>query len=193
MDSELKQWTYDDQRRVAQQTYAFGNVLDTTRYTYLNDRYIESMNQYINGSLGSISNTVYYHHMDRTDSILTSTTGYGIETGNNPGYATYFYYNQENQDSLEMHFNNFGVPSLQDSSRYFYTGMNLDSVIIWPYQPSSGIIAIDVYYFSGGNLNSQSYYENDELKGLPNYHIPIFPQGGLYIADPTPFAPFPTG
>ncbi len=42
VDSELTQWTYDDQRRITQKTYAFGSSNDTTRYTYLNDRYVET-------------------------------------------------------------------------------------------------------------------------------------------------------
>jgi len=109
VDSEFKQWVYDDQRRVIQMSYAFGNSHDTTRYTYLNDRYIETFNGYTNGSLRNITNSVYYPGLNgRVDSMLSSSIGYGMEAGSNFYTALYYYYNQQNQDTLEMEF--AGVP-----------------------------------------------------------------------------------
>jgi hypothetical protein len=189
VDSELKQWTFDDHRRITQMTYAFVNSNDTTRYTYLNDRYIATFDGYTKGSLRNISNTVYYLGPEnRIDSILISTTGYGIEAGTNPNYATYYYYNQENQDTLEMHFSGSqGARSLGDSINYFYTGVNLDSATAWFIDPVSGIsVSHDIDYYSEGNLTSEFSYTNGILDGRSNITYTNIPTGGLYIADTTP-------
>jgi hypothetical protein len=192
VDSELKQWTYDDHRRITQMTYAFVNSNDTTRYTYLNDRYIETFDGYTKGSLRAISNTVYYlGPEDRVDSILSSTTGYGIEAGTNPNYATYIYYNQKNQDTLEMHFSTtLGVPSLDYSVNYFYSGGNLDSAIVLDvFEGQGGTLNYIKYvdYFSKGNLISQSEYDNNVLTYVTNYNYTNIPTGLLDITN-TQFA-----
>jgi hypothetical protein len=188
VDSELKQWTYDDQRRVAQQTYAFGSSNDTTRYTYLNDRYIVTFDGYTNGSLRAIFNTVYYLGPEkRVESVLSSTTGYGIEAGSNPSSATYYYYNQENQDSLEMHFSTTqGVPSLEYSVNYFYSGVNLDSAIFLDvFEGQGGTLNYIKYvdYFSKGNLITQSEYDNNVLSYTNNYIYTNIPTGLLDITN----------
>jgi hypothetical protein len=190
VDSELTQWIYDDQRRIIQNTYAFGSSNDTTRYIYLNDRYIATFDGYTKGSLRAISNTVYYLGLkDRVDSILSSTTGYGIETGSNNSSATYIYYNQENQDTLEMYFSGIQTGSYpEDSIKYFYTGMNLDSAIVWTPYPDSGMQKNMVDYFSNGDLSSQPYYENNVLGGVTNFTYTNIPTGGLYIAYVTDVA-----
>jgi hypothetical protein len=158
LDSELFQWTYDDQRRVTQKTNAYNSSLngttdiyvDTTRFTYLNDRYIQSTIYYKNGSVRATTNIVYYLGLkNRVESI-----------SNGP---TYFYYNQENQDSLEMYFSN--INGLEYSVNYFYTGVNLDSATV---RDADGKLN-NVGYFSEGNLTSLSYYNNDILTGLTNY------------------------
>ena len=74
LDSELFQWTYDDQRRVTQKTNAYNSSLngttdiyvDTTRFTYLNDRYIQSTIYYKNGSVRATTNIVYYLGLARS-------------------------------------------------------------------------------------------------------------------------------
>jgi hypothetical protein len=182
--SELYQYTYDDHRRITQKTITFGNSHDTTRYTYLNDRSIETFDVYIDGSLTAISNTVYYLGPgNRVDSILSGTTGYGTEAGNNSTNATYFYYNQENQDSLEKHFTNIGAASLLDSTSYFYTGVNLDSAIIRnESEGESGIINYKKVsdYFSKGNLASQTEYLNGVLQHATSFTFTNIPIGGLH-------------
>jgi hypothetical protein len=189
VDSALMQWTYDDQRRVTQKTYVYFNSNDTTKYTYLNDRYVETLYGYTKGSLRAISNTVYYLGTEnRVDSFLTSLTGYGIEVGSNYYTASYFYYNQENQETLEMYFSGVqGARSLGDSRNYFYTGVNLDSATVWFIDPVSGIsVSHDIDYYSEGNLTSEFSYTNGVLDGRSNITYTNIPTGGLYIADTTP-------
>jgi len=195
VDSEFKQWVYDDQRRVIQMSYAFGNSHDTTWYTYLNDRYIETFNGYTNGSLRNITTSVYYLGLNgRVDNMLSSSVGYGMETGSNANYASYYYYNQQNQDTLEMEFNFFqGVRTLEYSSNYFYTGANLDSGITRFMDPVSGITSFYYLdYYSNGNLTSQASYTHYVLDGEAKNTYTHIPTGGLYIANTTPygFPPF---
>ena len=181
VDSSVTQWIYDNQRRMTQQNVVYDGEFDTSRFTYLNDRYVDSTNYYKNGSLRAIENTVYYRRLEnRTDSILATDTGYGIMAGYMENFAAYFYYNQANQDSLEKYFGaNPGVPSLSESVYYFYTGENLDSSIIRNADGTSKIVG----YFSKGNLTSQSYYDNDILSGVNNYTYTNIPTGGLDISD----------
>ena len=192
VDSELKQWTYDDHRRITQMTYAFVNSNDTTRYTYLNDRYIATFEGYTKGSLRSISNTIYYlGPANRVDSILTSSTGYGIEAGTNPSYATYYYYNQENQDTLEMYLSSSqGALSLYYSVNYFYSGVNLDSAIILDvFEGQGGILNYTKYVdnFSKGNLITESEYDNNVFSYVKNCNYTNIPTGLLDITN-TQFA-----
>jgi hypothetical protein len=188
VDSELSQWKYDDQRRITQKTYAFVNSNDTTRYTYLNDRYIETFNGYTNGSLRNISNSVYYLGLNnRVDSIFISSTGYGMEAGTNTNYVTYYYYNQENQDSLEMHFTGRqGARSLYYTVNYFYSGANLDSAIILEvFEGEGGTLNYSKYvdYFSKGNLISQTEYDNNVFSYVNNYNYTSIPTGLLDITN----------
>lgn len=200
VDSELMQWTYDDQRRMKQQTYAFGdsndrigNSNDTIRFTYLNDRYIQTFDGYTKGSLRAISNRVYYlGSKGRVDSIISSITGYGIEAGSNSSSATYYYYNQENQEILTTGLSAIQGGSLEDSVNYYYTGMNLDSATEWnpnPY-PDPGMQKYRVSYFSDGNLTSQTYLSSDVFSsGVSTFTYTNIPIGGFFAGatlSPTP-------
>jgi hypothetical protein len=190
VDSELMQWSYDDQRRVTLKTYAYFNSNDTTRYTYLNDRYTETFDGYTKGSLRNITNSVYYLGINnRVDSILSSSIGYGIETGSNFNSANYFYYNQENQEMLEMEFSGAqGARTLEYSSNYFYTGAYLDSGITRLIDPVSGIArSYYVDYYSKGNLTSQVSFTDNVLDGEAKNTYTNIPTGGLYIANTTPY------
>ncbi len=182
MDSELTQWTYDDRRRITQKTYAFGSSNDTTRYTYLSDRYIKTFDGYTKGSLRAISNTVYYLGLkDRIDSISSSTTGYGMETGTNYNSTTYYYYDQNNQDTLEM-----DAHSPQNSVRYFYSGVNLDSAIVLNVFEGEGGTLNSIKYvdhFFKGNLISQSEYDNDVFAYVTNYNFTNIPTGVMDITN----------
>ncbi len=192
VDSELMQWNYDDQRRITQMTYEYGQSHDTTKYTYLNDRYIATFDGYTKGSLRNISNSVYYLGPgNRIDSILSASTGYGIEAGSNNSSSSYYYYNQSNQEILDLYFSAAqGARSLYDSIEYFYTGMNLDSAIIWNTYLDSGMRKNTVDYFSNGDLITQPYYENypspNALGGVTNFTYTNIPTGGLsvvYVTD----------
>ena len=188
VDSELTQWTYDDQRRITQKTYAFGNSNDTTRYTYLNDRYIETFEGYTKGSLRSISNTVYYLGLEnRVDSILYINYRLWDRDGHQSNYATYYYYNQENQDTLEMHFSGSqGTHSLEYSVNYFYSGVNLDSAIILNVFEGEGGTLNSIKYvdhFFKGNLISQSEYDNDVFAYVTNYNFTNIPTGVMDITN----------
>ena len=78
---------------------------DTANYTYLNDRYTVNTHISYNGSLVLISNDIFYQHLkNHTDSIVSTSTGYGVQAGNYSSSEIYFYYNQANQDSLEKTF-----------------------------------------------------------------------------------------
>jgi hypothetical protein len=189
-DSSKYQWIYDDQRRVTQRTFAYvtklnlaiDSELDVTKYTYLDDRYIESTNYYKNGSLRAATNTVYYRHIENhIDSISFSS---------NP--STYFYYNQNNQDSLEMNFNYiFGMPTLEDSIQYFYTGVNLDSIVYTGINEGPAGNFTDVYHFSEGNLISYLTYSNGLLTSVTNYTSTNILSKKMCAADPVYFgAPF---
>lgn len=188
-DSSKYQWIYDDQRRVTQQTFAYvtrhnnanDSELDVTTYTYLNDRYIKSTGQYINGSLKGISNTAYYGPLGHTDSIVLSS-----------GTVAYYYYNQKNLDSLEMHFNYiFGVPTLEDSIQYFYTGVNLDSIVYTGINEGPAGNFTDAYHFSEGNLISYLSYSNGVLTSVTNYTSTNILSKKMCAADPVYFgAPF---
>lgn len=184
-DSAEYQWMYDDQRRITQQTFAYvthltlsnDSELDVTKYTYLNDRYIKSTSQYSNSSLKGISNTAYYGSLERTDSVVLSS-----------GTEVYYYYNQENQDSLEMHFNYiFGVPTLEDSIRFFYTGVNLDSIIYTGINTGPVGNRDDVYHFSGGSLISYSSFVDGVLTSVTNYTSTNIMSKGMKVVEPVYF------
>ena len=130
-DSSLTQWRYDDQRRVVSMTSEAGGYQDTAKYTYLNDHYTVNTHISYNGSVVLISNDIFYQHLkNRTDSIISTSTGYGAQAGNYSSSEIYFYYNQANQDSLEKTFvSNNGAAPIALTLNYFYTGTNLDSTI----------------------------------------------------------------
>ncbi len=179
VDSIHSQWTYDDQRRVVQTTSEAYGYSDTLTYTYLNDRYTKSENSYYNGSLVLATNTVFYQHLkNHTDSILSTSAGYGIQAGYHPDVTTYYYYNQANQDSLEKTFYiDHGVVSFKYSLNYYYTGANLDSTVN---RDNNGKLNY-IEYFSEGDPLSESNYLNDVVAGTITFTYSNIPSGGLYF------------
>jgi hypothetical protein len=179
VDSIHGQWTFDDQRRIVQTASEGNDYSDTLTYTYLNDRYIMNENSFYQGSLVLATNIVYYQHVrNHTDSILSTSAGYGVQAGYLPDGATYYYYNQHNQDSVEKTYSiDHGVVSFRSSLNYYYTGANLDSTI---YHDNSGKI-IYVEYFSEGYPLSESSYSNDVVAGTITFTYSNIPSGGLFI------------
>ncbi len=178
VDSSLNQWIYDDQRNIVLQTYTGNGNLDTIKYTYLDDRNIQSSYAYYNGSLMLISNTVYYQHIkNRTDSMVSTVTGYGLQSGYHFVSATYYYYNTSGQDSLEKEFySNTGPLSFASTVNYYYTGANLDSTVG---RDNNGKLN-NVTYFSEGNQILVKNYENDIVAGVISYTYTDIFTGGLF-------------
>jgi len=172
VDSSFLQWSYDDQRRIVQHTSESAIYRDTFNYTFLNDRYTEECHAYYNGSLGLITNAVYYQHVkNRTDSLLFTSTGYGSEAGLNAYVATYYYYNQTGHDSLEKVFqSSTNQPLYKTTTNYYYTGANLDSTVI---RDTNGKI-IYINYYSDGNLMVEKSYvtAQEEIVTLTYTNIP---------------------
>jgi hypothetical protein len=179
IDSLHNQWTYDNQRRVVQVTSEAYGYTDTLTYTYLNDRYITSENSYSNGSLVLATNTVFYQHLkNHTDSILSTSAGYGIQAGYLPDGATYYSYNQANQDSVEKSYIiDHGAISYRSSLNYFYTGTNLDSTINLD---NNGKLN-DVRYFTDGNQTTDYWYNAGVQAGVEHFTYSNISSGGLYI------------
>jgi hypothetical protein len=179
-DSSHEEWTYDNQRRVVQQSTEISNHTDTFFYTYYNDRYRVEFHAYNNGALSSISSRIYYQRVkDRTDSILGIAAGYGILAGQTDTFATYFYYNQNGLDSLEKTISRASTgPQVDPITRYYYTGQNLDSVIS---RNSNGLLWL-INYYSNGNETGVKWYD---LVGSPGgtvqYSYSNIPVGGLNV------------
>ena len=197
-DSSNQNWKYDDQRRVIQQTTYAGSHVDTFSYTYLNDRYLVDFHVYDNGSPLGVSNYVYYQHVkNRTDSMLLTSTGYGLLAGQNANNATYYYYNQAGQDSLEKGFqNSTGQPQYKTTLNYYYTGANLDSTV---HRDNNGQLT-DINYFTDGNRTVTNWYYSGTAGGVEHLTYSNIPVGGLYVlfSDPkliseTISAPIPAG
>ena len=178
VDSIHSQWTYDDQRRVIQTTSEAYGYTDTLTYTYLNDRYITSENSYYNGSLVLATNSIFYQHLkNHTDSILSTSAGYGIQAGYHPDVTAYYYYNQANQDSLEKTFYiDHGVVSFKYSLNYYYSGANLDSTVN---RDNNGELT-DLRYFTGGDQTTDYWYNNGVQAGVMHFSYSDIPAGGLY-------------
>ena len=178
-DSIHSQWTFDNQRRVVQTTSEAYGYTDTMTYSYLNDRYITSENSYYNGSLVLATNTVFYQHLkNHTDSILSTSAGYGIQAGYLPDGATYFYYNQENLDSVEKSYIiDHGAVSYRSSLNYYYTGENLDSTVNLD---NNGKLT-DLRYFTDGNQTADYWYNAGLQAGVEHFTYSNIPSGGLYI------------
>jgi hypothetical protein len=149
MITSFLQWKYDDQRRIVQRTSESADYRDTFNYSFLNDRYIENCHAWYSGSLGLITNAIYYQHVkDHTDSLLFTSTGYGTAAGQITYNATYYYYNQSGQVSLEKGIHtSTGDPGYETTINYYYTGANLDSTV------SRNLADQTTYtsYYSGGN------------------------------------------
>jgi len=177
VDSSFLQWTYDDQRRIVQHTEESAVYRDTFNYTFLNDRYTEECHAYYNGSLELISNAIYYQHVkNRTDSSLTTATGYGIQAGQGGTSATYYYYNQAGQVNLEKEFQSYtGQPLYNVTTNYYYTGANLDSTI----SINSYNKITDVSYYSGGNLTVFKRYTPGVQEEIETNTYTNIPTGGL--------------
>ena len=175
-DSSFLQWTYDDQRRIVQHTSESATHKDTFNYTFLNDRYTEECHAYYNGSLELISNGVYYQHVkNRTDSLLFTSTGYGSAAGLITYVATYYYYNQAGQLSLEKGFqSSTGQPLYKTTIDYYYTGANMDSTVTRDVNGK----AIYISYYSGGNLIGEKSYVTAQEEIVTNTYTNI-PTAGL--------------
>ncbi len=183
-DSSLTQWKYDDQRRVVSMTSEASGYQDTANYTYLNDHYTVNTHISYNGSVVLISNDIFYQHLkNHTDSIISSSTGYGSQAGNYSNSAIYFYYNQTNQDSLErtISSNNGGAP-VSLTLNYFYTGANLDSTVA---RDNNGYLSY-VRYFKDGNETADFWYNNGVQAGVEQFTYTNIPTGGLYIVYRNP-------
>ncbi len=178
-DSIHNQWIFDDQRRIVQTASEGNDYSDTLTYTYLNDRYMMNENSYYNGSLVLATNIVYYQHVrNHTDSILSKSAGYGVQAGYLPDGATYYYYNQTNQDSVEKTYSiDHGIVSFRSSLNYYYTGANLDSTV---FRDGNGKIMY-VEYFSQGDPLSESNYLNDVVAGTITFTYSNIPTAGLFV------------
>jgi YD repeat-containing protein len=178
-DSSLTQWKYDDQRRVVSMTSEAGGYQDTAKYTYLNDHYTVNTHISYNGSVVLISNDIIYQHLkNRTDSIISTSTGYGAQAGNYSSSEIYFYYNQANQDSLEKTFvSNNGAAPIALTLNYFYTGANLDSTVA---RDSNGYLTY-VRYFKDGNETTFFWFSNGVQAGVEQFTYTNILTGGIYI------------
>jgi hypothetical protein len=175
-DASFLQWKYDDQRRIVQRTSESANYRDTFNYSFSNDRYTENCHAWYSGSMGLMTNGIYYQHeKDHTDSLLFTSTGYGSFAGHNAYNATYYYYNQSGQVSLEKGFyTSTGDPGYETTINYYYTGANLDSTV--SLNLSDGMIYTS--YYSGGNCTVSKIHTaaQEEITTLSYSNIPT---GGL--------------
>ena len=183
-DSSNMQFKYDDQRRLVQQIDNAYPHVDTFSYTYLSDRYVVDFHVSNAGSPMLVSSSVYYQHIkNRTDSLLTTATGYGIQAGQGGTYATYFYYNQAGLDSLEKGFQNtIGQPQYKTTINYYYTGTNLDSTMS---RDNNGKLS-DISYYTGGNRTVDKWYAAGVQQGIENLSYSNIPNGGLYVVYKSP-------
>lgn len=174
-DSSQTKWVYDDQRRIVQRTTDAGSHIDTSAYTYLSDRYLVYWHVFNPGS-ELISHSVYYQHeKNRTDSIVGTSIGYGIEAGSNTS-ATYYYYNQAGQDSLEKVFQ-AGYGSLYTTLNYFYTDANPDSTVL---RDNAGKLT-DISYYSDGNQTVDKWYTSGAPGGVEHISYSNISTGGLQV------------
>jgi len=178
-DSFLTQWKYDDQRRLVFMNSEASGYRDTANYTYLNDHYTVNTRINYNGSVVLISNDIFYQHLkNHTDSIVSTSTGYGSQAGNYSNSTIYFYYNQANLDSLERTISsNNGGPSTMLTLNYFYTGSNLDSSVA---RDNNGYLTY-VRHFTNGNETAFFWYNNGVQAGVEQFTYTDTPTGGLYI------------
>ncbi|HSZ32513.1 MAG TPA: hypothetical protein VK772_04335 [Puia sp.] len=178
VDSSLYKYTYDDQRRIVEQTFAGLDFLDTLNYSFLSDRYTMNSSAYLNGQLVSKTNEIYYQQIPgRTDSILSVTTGYGVQAGQNNKSLARLYYDQNNQDTLENNYSfTTGVAVFNSSVNKYYTGSNLDSVTGRDIQ---GNLTYKDYYLNG-NQTSALFYDNNVQTGVLTFTYSNIPSGGIY-------------
>ncbi len=178
-DSSYMDWKWDDQRRIIQNSSFAGGHVDTFQYTYFNDHYAVSFNVYENGSPSLKSNYVYYlDTKDRPDSLLLHSVGYGLQAGQIGTSATYYYYNQNGQDSLEKSSNSTsGGPIYKSTLNYYYTGQNLDSTIA---RDTNGQLS-DVSYYSDGNHTVDNWYYSGVQAGTEHLTYSDIPSAGLYV------------
>lgn len=179
LDSTFYDWTYDNQRRIVHQTFAGASYTDTFNYTYLTDRYIVNSNAYLQGDLALVTNAIYFQQLkDHTDSIISTSIGYGVQAGVNTTTATYFYYNQSGQDSVEKSYNVINPSSyFSYSVNNYYTGSNLDSTVG---RDNNGKLTY-VKYFTAGNMSAESTYNNDVQTGAVIFTYSDISSGGLFI------------
>lgn len=178
-DSSLYQWSYDNQRRILQQSFQGSGYDATFNYTYLSDRYTNSSVANLNGSLVLKNDVTYFQHTaGKTDSILSSATGYGVQAGYVSKVITYFYYNQAGQDSLESSYDiTNGVPVLFTTVNKYYTGNNLDSASL---RDGQGNLNSTTHYSGGNPVSSTSFTNNIPVSTLSSTYLDIS-SGGLFV------------
>jgi hypothetical protein len=167
-DSNLVEWTYDNQRRIIQYSLNVGTYTDTLFYTYSNNGYSTDDHSYTSGSPSAVVHTVYYQHLqNRTDSAMVD------------GNRTYFYYNQLGQDSLEKVITGTGAHPTVITVNYYYTGQNLDSAITL-----YNAMLSSVSYYTNGNMTRNDLYTLDAANALEYTNQITYtniPVGGLHV------------
>jgi hypothetical protein len=106
---------------------------------------------------------------------LNCTTNPPVNKADNAYNATYYYYNQSGQVSLEKGFyTSTGDPGYETTINYYYTGANLDSTV--SFNLSDGMIYTS--YYSGGNCTVSKIHTaaQEEITTLTYSKIPT---GGL--------------
>lgn len=183
IDSSVYQWTYDNQRRIVQQSFEGLGISALFNYTYLGDRFTINSITYNNGSLVLKSDVTYFQHVSgKTDSILSSSTGYGVQAGSLSNVITYYYYNLAGQDSLEKAFDiTHGTPVSFYSLNRYYTGNNLDSSI---YRDGQGNLN-SISWFTGGNPTASSVFANNIQTGAITFTYLDISSGGLFMESGT--------
>lgn len=167
-DSNLVEWTYDNQRRIIQYSLNVGTRADTLFYAYSNNGYSTDDHSYTSGSPSSVVHTVYYQHLQNiTDSAIAD------------GNRTYFYYNKLGQDSLEREILGTGAHPTLITVIYYYTGQNKDSAII-----RYNNILSSVSYYTNGNMTGSDLYTLDATNALEYTNQITYtniPVGGLHV------------
>ncbi len=183
-DSSVEKWVYDDQRRIIlDSSYSYySQHLFSVAYTYLSDRYLSKTVVNDSGRSTMIANATYYQHLkDRTDSMLQTSTGYGIQAGDDGSDVRYYYYNHAGLDSLERETqvdSRSSRPTIL-TLKYFYTSINLDSTVSIDDQ---GIFKW-VKYYSNGNRTMDEMFSGGMLVGQAHYNFSNILSAGLYFIN----------
>ena len=183
-DSAVEKWLYDDQRRIildSSYDYYSQHLYSVTN-TFLIDRYLSKTIVNDSGRSSLIANAIYYQHLkDRIDSMMQTSTGYGIQAGEDGSDVRYYYYNQAGRDSLERETqtSSRGAGPTILGLKYYYTGANLDSTINSDVQGTFK----QVKYYSNGNRTMDELFSGGILVGQAHYTFSNIPSRGLYIIN----------